>query len=133
MSKQNKQEQIRNGVIIIRNLILRKEQKAVHTYDKDFISELEEILSTIISQTRQEAVEEKIICSAIKTPKNVIIKGHRHNDCFRTAKGISTISEHDIKFSQQGFINSKNEFVTREEAHKIYYGVEGKLFSEDLY
>ena len=34
----------------------------------------------------------------------------------------------------QGFIDQFGEFLTREEAHKIKYdGLEGKLFSEDLY
>lgn len=67
------------------------------------------------------------------TPRNVIIRGHRHNDCIRTARSKPYITDDDVKNSTQGFITSKNRFVDRKEAHLIHCGVEGTLFSEDIY
>lgn len=44
----------------IRNLILRKEQKAIHTYDEDFIVELEKILTQFTKTIREDEVKKMI-------------------------------------------------------------------------
>jgi len=76
-------------------------------------------------------VKELILCSAIIMPDGYIVRGHRHNDCIRTASGIEKYKgEKDMI---QGFLTSRGRFVVREEAYKIHFGKEGKLFSEDLY
>lgn len=76
---------------------------------------------------------ETIICAAIKTARNVIFRGHRHNDCIHTAYGVPTIIQNDIRNRTEGFITSKNRFVDRKEAHQIHFNKEGELFSEDIY
>ena len=76
--------------------------------------------------------KEIIICSAIKTGGNVIIKGHRHCDCLMAADRMRTPREF-LANRVEGFITSKNRFVDRAEGHLIHTGKKGKLFSEDLY
>lgn len=77
--------------------------------------------------------KEIIICSAIQTKLGRVIKGHRHHDCIRTASRIPSISHDDIINRVEGFITSQNRFVGREEAHLIHLGLDGILFSEDIY
>lgn len=90
--------------------------------------------------------DEIVICAAIKIPNNngtedLIIRGHRHSDCIRSAieMGCSQMS-----LWEQGFVTSKNRYVSRPEAYKIQIaaGIDsaeacgyrpGILFSEDLY
>lgn len=86
-------------------------------------------------------MKEIIICSAIKTSAGTIIRGHRHNDCLERMQRmkLSPIN------SEQGFITSRNRFVTRTNAWVIQtesgikskdprgYSDSGVLFSEDLY
>ena len=83
----------------------------------------------------------KIICSAILTKEGIIVRGHRHSHCIMTAKYMG-ITPKGVKY--QGFIDSNNEYRTREEAYVIHlnsgeepaegeYCQKGKLFSEDLY
>jgi hypothetical protein len=90
-----------------------------------------------------ETRPEVCICAAIKTPSGEIWRGHRHNDCIRTA-GLSNVSRDEIGASEQGFITSRNRFVSREEAARLQAAAgvvsasSGKqpawlLFSEDLY
>lgn len=94
-----------------------------------------------------------IICAAIKIQHNdnignplepIIICGHRHGDCYKIIKylDINRVSE------EQGFINHKGEFLTRQEAfeHAKEIGQcnatqrwywedhnQDELYSEDLY
>lgn len=61
-----------------------------------------------------------IIASAIKLPDGRVFVGERHGDCFQNMKTILRLDKPDktaIK-SQQGFINDKLEFLTREEAYE---------------
>jgi hypothetical protein len=96
---------------------------------------------------------EIIICSAIKLPNGMIFRGHRHSDCIRTAHEFITWNggidpgEHHWNNSMsrdQGFITSRNRYVSRSEAMKLQLdagipsvakgGYRGdELFSEDLY
>ena len=77
-----------------------------------------------------------------------IIRGHRHDACFFTAKQIKRYTSEELKksFSQerQGFLTSYGRYVNREEGRKLQEaagiksadpeGYRGKtLFSEDLY
>lgn len=83
----------------------------------------------------------KIICAAIRTKRNVVIRGHRHNDCTRTAFGVPSITQEDITYRTDGFMDSYNQFVDRKEA-KIIATESGQviedhhitdLYSEDIY
>lgn len=81
------------------------------------------------------------ICAAIRMG-GLIIRGHRHDDCFRNMRTRRVDSEPIT----QGFITSRNRFVDREEAMRLQraagaksvYSDDGELhgdvlFSEDLY
>lgn len=86
--------------------------------------------------------KEICICAAIKITKNVIIRGHRHGDCYRIIRDLGFIPP--THPNSQGFITSKNRFVTRTQGRKLQdkagiksvdpEGYRGNtLFSEDLY
>lgn len=90
----------------------------------------------------KNATLEVVICAAVKTTTGEVFRGHRHGDCFRTiiAEGKKPSSSAD----SQGFITSKNRYVTREQGRKLQdaagivsadaEGYRGTtLFSEDLY
>lgn len=86
--------------------------------------------------------KEICICAAVKATTGRIIRGHRHGDCFKAilARDLKPSGAQDA----QGFITSKNRYVTREVGRKLQdaagipsvaeHGYEGKtLYSEDLY
>ena len=89
-------------------------------------------------------MKEICICAAVKDSTGYIWRGHRHGDCFGSmfdAKRKPGNSADD-----QGFMTSKNRFVTRTEGRKLQdaAGIESAavddggyrgntLFSEDLY
>lgn len=94
---------------------------------------------------KQDMEKEIVICSAIYLIEGLIIRGHRHSDCYRNLEIRSgrRISNHGKEIIE-GFITSKNRFVDRKEARLIqeeagiksvskdgYHG--DILFSEDLY
>ena len=62
--------------------------------------------------------EEVIVSSAIKRG-NLIIPGHRHADCFQILSTIIEWKDRNSLPVQQGFLNGKLEFLTREEAYKV--------------
>lgn len=83
-----------------------------------------------------------VICAAVKTEDEEIIRGHRHSDCIQTIIRIG--KKPSLQAEAQGFITSWGHFVTREEGRKLqdaagipsedpngYHGT--TLFSEDLY
>jgi hypothetical protein len=83
-----------------------------------------------------------IIASAIRLPNGSFFVGKRHGDCYLNMKKILHLdkpNETTVK-SEQGFINHKLQFLTREEAYME--AVENKqcekksycwLASEDLW
>lgn len=88
----------------------------------------------------EAALKEICICAAVRTKDGQIHRGHRHGDCFQRmmARGV------DLTDSVQGFITSRNRFVTRGEGRALQdaagvtsvdpQGSEhGTLLSEDLY
>jgi hypothetical protein len=76
---------------------------------------------------------ELIICSAVLMGDGYIVRGHRHCDCIHVVAGMPRYV--DSLIVEQGFMTSRNRFVSRKEARVIH----GKgssptqLFSEDLY
>jgi len=89
-------------------------------------------------------LKEICICAAMKMPDGYIIRGHRHGDCFHTASAIPRYVDMSFEGVSQGFVTSKNRFVSREEGRKLQdaagiksadpEGYRGQtLFSEDLY
>lgn len=98
--------------------------------------------------------EEYIVCAAIwykeqptpkittaNTDKGVVVCGYRHGHCIHTFVALtgkrSVLTE--CGEYEQGFLTSKNRFVSREEAAEIAYKVgqidkqRETLFSEDIY
>ncbi len=99
---------------------------------------------------------EVVVCAAIRLPDGRVIRGHRHGDCIRTAKelvdhrhsiGLEPTNYEGLRGSMagdsQGFISSRNRYVTRAEGMQLQLaagiesvaegGYRGTLFSEDLY
>lgn len=87
-------------------------------------------------------MKEIIICSAVKI-NDLIIRGHRHCDCYHNLSRRLNYKDVLLNGKQKdGFITSKNRFVDRIEAKKIQEkaGIKSKcgymgniLYSEDLY
>ena len=105
---------------------------------------------------------ERIICAAVwykeipikkeipfesTNPKNcptgLVFSGHRHGQCIYTKCAITGLRDAESGENEQGFLTSKNRFVSREEALIIALRenqvmdikeIRGnRLFSEDLY
>lgn len=84
---------------------------------------------------------DRIACAAIRNKEGIIICSARHFDTIM--HGQIESSFHDWKNVDQGFINQRGEYLTREEAWVIATtakqiiqrcgGDEEKLFSENLY
>jgi hypothetical protein len=83
------------------------------------------------------------ICAAVRSLEGPIIRGHSHRDC---RDGITRRGLHlSINIDDEGFITSRNRFVTRWEGFELMrkvnwksrnpqgYQLCGWLFSEDLY
>jgi hypothetical protein len=88
--------------------------------------------------------KEIVICAAVKMPDGFVVRGHRHADCYRNLSERPRYKDAIFGDTEEGFITSKNRFVTREEGRKLQdaagipsadkYGYRGDtLFSEDLY
>ena len=91
-------------------------------------------------------MKEICICAAIRVKKDgKVIRGHRHADAIHAAmnEGYKLT---ELSFADQGFVTSKNRYVSREEGRKLqdaagiksadteHPGYKGDtLFSEDLY
>lgn len=77
--------------------------------------------------------------------KGIVVCGWRHGSIIQFVLhliGLRTIMKNDLNTTTgeyvQGFLTSKNRFVNREEAHKLFVEQGGKpdfeqLYSEDLY
>lgn len=88
-------------------------------------------------------MKEICICAAVKTTDGLIVRGHRHRDCFESIARKGKNMSKD--FDSQGFITSKNRYVDREEGFiiQVNSGIKSAnpegynslhlLFSEDLY
>ena len=110
----------------------------------------------------RDTLSEKIICAAVwykeievkkEIPYNstnpincetgLVFSGHRHGQCIYTKCAITGLRDAESGENEQGFLTSKNRFVSREEGLIIALRenqvidlreVRGdRLFSEDLY
>lgn len=82
----------------------------------------------------------QVVCAAIRHKGGRIICGPRHHHCIRLAHDLGIYSNE----WEQGFVDQKNEFMTREEAMELAkergqvqrYSIgehQTALYSEDLY
>lgn len=95
-------------------------------------------------EAAKAALREICICAAIKLKDGRIIRGHRHDFCFKYAMQIPSFKDSDFDGHEQGFITSTNRFVDRREGMRLQIaagvpcadpgGYRGSvLVSEDLY
>jgi hypothetical protein len=125
----------------------------------DYVTELEKLSQPLISGSTGS---ERIICAAVwykeipikkeipfesTNPKNcptgLVFSGHRHGQCIYTKCAVTGLPDAKSGENEQGFLTSKNRFVSREEALIIALRenqvmdikeIRGnRLFSEDLY
>lgn len=87
------------------------------------------------------------VCAAIQMDDGYVIRGHRHSDCLHTMARHPKYSTARATQDSQGFMTSRNRFVGREEACRLFRlaGMRSartftvlhhdakELFSEDLY
>ena len=79
----------------------------------------------------------------INCDKGLVFTGHRHGQCIYTKCAVTGLRDAESGENEQGFLTSKNRFVSREEALEIALRenqvidlsqIRGnRLFSEDLY
>lgn len=108
----------------------------------DYPNYAKEGLFQFIKDILRDYEQEIVICAAVKTTTGKIFRCHRHSD------GIQAIKDRHFSFSDkpedEGFITSKNRYVTRSEGRKLQdkAGIKSvcpdgycsnTLFSEDLY
>lgn len=86
-------------------------------------------------------VRRRVVCAAIRDMSGRVVCGARHFDIgmVRAIKEMMSF----VEPWEQGFIDQRGEFMTREEAHKVAAdagqiirrcgGDDGRLFSENLY
>lgn len=99
------------------------------------------LLKTVLPEMKL-ITREICIVAAVKSECGQIIRGQRHSDCIRMIIERKMIPS--FRPDAQGFITSRNRYVTREEAYILqtaagiksfseggYRGL--KLYSEDLY
>jgi hypothetical protein len=118
--------------------------ESIRLYWERKVAEKDLIIAQLMEERKTSAMgEEIVICSAIKMASGEIYRGHRHGDCIL---GLNREHKDKVEWSghTQGFITSKNRFVSREEGRKLQdaagiksvdkEGYRGDtLFSEDLY
>ena len=82
--------------------------------------------------------DERIVCAAILVNDEQMICGLRHGDCIKAAKYFN-LPRSATNIDKQGFLTTKNRFVSRKDALKIAINAgqvnreKDILFSEDLY
>lgn len=111
-----------------------------------YIDKLTALKSGVAHTEEASRPFEICICAAVQMDNGVILRGHRHDDCFQTA--LKYGYKERITQAKQGFITSRNRFVNREEGMLLQRAAGLKsahhpsgerelhgdmLFSEDLY
>lgn len=88
---------------------------------------------------------EIVICAAVRAVDGYIVRCHRHSDGMRTVQSMPRYAGTRIgSADDQGFITSRNRYVTRKEAMELQWEADirsvdpdgyhsEELFSEDLY
>ena len=104
---------------------------------------------TNILESKNNNTSEFILCSAIQY-HGVIVSGRKHSDCYAVLNALTSFKLKTNEMpdrSNQGFLTSRNKYVTRKEAWKIAlianqirYGLkasendeESELISENLF
>lgn len=88
--------------------------------------------------------QRRVVCAAIRTKNGEIILGARHFDALmRRTNDLAEEAYQGFRFAEQGFIDQKGIFMTREEAWDVAKNAnqiirecgscEGALYSENLY
>lgn len=87
----------------------------------------------------------RVVCAALRSDDGAVICGARHFDAVMvgTIAACDPLGARKWKRAEQGFIDQRGAFMTREEAHKVATeagqiirrcgGDERRLYSENLY
>lgn len=103
---------------------------------------IKSFIKSLLTRQQEQIVGEIIICAAVLTTEGEVIRGHRHSNCIHAIRDMGAVPAPTSE--AQGFVTSRNRYVTREEGRKLQdsagiksvdpEGYRGKtLFSEDLY
>ena len=110
-----------------------------------YYKHLNHITERISALLNSEVEREVCVCAAVKLLNGYVVRGHRHNDCYRTLQGMERWKNGSVGDVEDGFMTTKNRFVDRKEGLKLQLAAgiksvdkEGKyrgdeLYSEDLY
>jgi hypothetical protein len=112
-------------------------------FQDEAVGELEKLIQLVIDQALAEQREEEtVVCSAVMADDGSVYRGHRHGHCFQAIRDEGKKEMHSA--DSQGFVTTRNRFVTRKEARSLQdaAGIQSVdkdgyrydiLFSEDLY
>lgn len=78
-----------------------------------------DIMDDLLAFADRLLAHEIVICSAVRLNDGYIVRGHRHDDAMRAAaaRGDYPQRQHGpMRADQQGFVTSRNRFVSRHEA-----------------
>jgi hypothetical protein len=122
--------------MIMEGMVSRRKTKTFH------VERIAKKVHRLIEARARQSAKEICICAAVKTTTGKIIRGHRHGDCIKAivARGLKP----SRSANAQGFVTSKNRFVSRRMGRRLQdmAGIKsaspegympGTLFSEDLY
>ena len=138
---------------LMNTMFTRKMENVVKAKDElvDAVARQVKPLFTLLVNFLMWQDKEIVICAAVRMPDGYIVRGHRHMDCIRTARGIPRYKDMADNYEtphgkEQGFMTSRNRYVDRDEglALQLAAGIEsaakahgddyrGQLYSEDLY
>jgi len=126
--------------------VIGEDGKGIY-WRNDLIEQMSALLASSQDSFRRKVEEEEVcICAAVQLPNTgYVVRGHRHNDCYRTLQGMERWKNGSIGDVEDGFMTTRNRFVDRKEGLKLqkaagiksvdregdYRGDE--LYSEDLY
>lgn len=114
-------------------------EQATEMLQSNMVDEVAMAVEAALEEVEQKEI---VICAAVMAEDGTIYRGHRHGDAMQVCAGTGRKLFNGRE--QQGFITSKNRYVSREEGRKLQdaagipsadpEGYRGKtLFSEDLY
>lgn len=91
-----------------------------------------------------DGIQRRVVCAAVRSPEGLVVCGPRHLDpSMRLVLMRLGVFAKDIGGWEQGFVDQRGEFMSREEALRVAWnagqvirrcgGDDRQLFSENLY
>ncbi len=112
------------------------------TFTHEGALDIAEYFHTLGKKAGREEMVETVVCAAVMASDGSIYRGHRHGHAMRAVRDEGKELMNDRR--QQGFITTRNRYVSREEARLLQDAAgipsadkdgyrANTLFSEDLY